>query len=93
MGAGLNAVEFFPAKQSGGLDMLSALPVPFPGVQFMRSGGVSPTKAARNLAHPAVFAVGGSWMVPRATVASGDFETVRRLAKETAERLSSDALA
>jgi 2-dehydro-3-deoxyphosphogluconate aldolase/(4S)-4-hydroxy-2-oxoglutarate aldolase len=93
VGAGLNAVKFFPAEQSGGLDMLGALSAPFPGLRFMPSGGVSPTNAAGYLAHPAVFAVGGSWMVPRATVATGDFETVRRLTKETVERLSSGAVA
>jgi 2-dehydro-3-deoxyphosphogluconate aldolase/(4S)-4-hydroxy-2-oxoglutarate aldolase len=93
VGAGLDAVKFFPAEQSGGLDMLGALSAPFPGLRFMPSGGVSPTSAARYLAHPAVFAVGGSWMVPRAAVAAGDFETVRRLTRETAERLSSGAVA
>ena len=54
----------------------------------MPSGGVRPTNTADYLAHPAVFAVGGSWMVPRERIAAGDFETVRRLAEETTARLN-----
>jgi 2-dehydro-3-deoxyphosphogluconate aldolase/(4S)-4-hydroxy-2-oxoglutarate aldolase len=91
VGAGLDAVKFFPAEQSGGLGMLSALSAPFPGLRFMPSGGVSPTNTADYLAHPAVFAVGGSWMVPRERIAVGDFETVRRLAEETTARLNPSA--
>ncbi len=89
--AGLNAVKFFPAAQSGGLGMLSALSGPFPDMRFMPSGGVRLANAAEYLAHPAVFAVGGSWMVPRERIAVGDFETVRRMAVETARLLDDGA--
>ncbi len=89
--AGLNAVKFFPAAQSGGLGMLSALSAPFPDVRFMPSGGIRLAGVAGYLAHPSVFAVGGSWMVPRERIAVGDFETVRRLAAETARLLDDSA--
>lgn len=85
VGAGLSSVKFFPAVQSGGLGTLSALAGPFPAVRFMPSGGIRLTNAAEYLAHPNVFAVGGSWMVPRERIAAGDFEAVRRLTAETAQ--------
>jgi 2-dehydro-3-deoxyphosphogluconate aldolase/(4S)-4-hydroxy-2-oxoglutarate aldolase len=34
-----------------------------------------------------VVAVGGSWMVPRAAVAAGDFATVERLSRQAVEAL------
>ncbi|MEP6480834.1 MAG: bifunctional 4-hydroxy-2-oxoglutarate aldolase/2-dehydro-3-deoxy-phosphogluconate aldolase [Rhodoglobus sp.] len=80
--AGLEAVKFFPADRLGGLPGIASLAAPFPTVRFMPSGGVSAANAAEYLAHPAVFAVGGSWMVPRAAVAAGDFAAIERLSAE-----------
>lgn len=77
--AGLQAVKFFPADQLGGLPAIAAFSAPFPGLKFMPSGGVSATNALDYLGHPAVFAVGGSWMVPRAAVVAGDFATIEAL--------------
>jgi 2-dehydro-3-deoxyphosphogluconate aldolase/(4S)-4-hydroxy-2-oxoglutarate aldolase len=87
--AGLDKVKFFPAERAGGLGMLSALSGPFPGLRFLPSGGVTLSNVSAYLAHPAVFAVGGSWMVPRARVAAGDFEAVTRLAAQTVAALDS----
>jgi len=87
--AGLDRVKFFPAERAGGLGMLSALSGPFPGLRFLPSGGVTLSNVSAYLAHPAVFAVGGSWMVPRARVAAGDFEAVTRLAAQTVAALDS----
>lgn len=85
--AGLDAVKFFPAEQSGGLEMLTAIAAPFPGLRFMPSGGVNIENAQSYLDHPAVLAVGGSWMVPRDRIAAGDFDAVRSLAAGTVSRL------
>jgi 2-dehydro-3-deoxyphosphogluconate aldolase/(4S)-4-hydroxy-2-oxoglutarate aldolase len=51
-------------------------------VGFMPSGGVTAANAAEYLAHPSVFAISGSWMVPRDAIAAGDFDTVARLSAE-----------
>lgn len=91
VGAGLRQVKFFPAEQSGGLKMLSALAGPFPDLQFMPSGGVNLANVANYLAHPSIFAVGGSWMVPRERVMSGDFDAVRRFTAQTVARLKGSA--
>jgi 2-dehydro-3-deoxyphosphogluconate aldolase/(4S)-4-hydroxy-2-oxoglutarate aldolase len=86
--AGLRHVKFFPAEQAGGLRMLSALAGPFPEVRFMPSGGLRPDNVNTYLDHPAVFAAGGSWMVPRAAMAAGDFQEIARLCAETRAQLA-----
>jgi 2-dehydro-3-deoxyphosphogluconate aldolase/(4S)-4-hydroxy-2-oxoglutarate aldolase len=80
--AGLGAVKFFPADRLGGLGTINSLSGPFPSMRFMPSGGVSQDNVTDYLAHPAVFAVGGSWMVPRATLQAGDFARVQELAAQ-----------
>ncbi|RAM38267.1 bifunctional 4-hydroxy-2-oxoglutarate aldolase/2-dehydro-3-deoxy-phosphogluconate aldolase [Arthrobacter globiformis] len=86
--AGLRHVKFFPAEQAGGLPMLSALAGPFPEVRFMPSGGLRPDNVNTYLDHPAVFAAGGSWMVPRAAQAAGDYQEIARLCTATRAQLA-----
>lgn len=61
---GLTHVKVFPAAPLGGLSLIQALHAPFPEMRFMPSGGVTLGSAPGYLAHPAVFAVGASWLVP-----------------------------
>jgi 2-dehydro-3-deoxyphosphogluconate aldolase / (4S)-4-hydroxy-2-oxoglutarate aldolase len=82
--AGLDVVKFFPAGAAGGLSTLKALSAPFPMVRFVPTGGVSAGNLADYLAHPAVLAVGGSWMVPADLIAAGKFADITRLAAEAA---------
>lgn len=84
---GLSQVKLFPAKQLGGIGALDALCAPFPSMQFMPSGGVSLDDAPKYLAHRAVFAVGGSWMLPQSALAKGDFATVQQLCRLTTSTL------
>lgn len=88
--AGLDAVKLFPAHLLGGPAAVEAMSGPFPSMRFVPTGGVDAQTVPAYLALPAVLAVGGSWMVPRALVSSGDFEQIRsrvaeatRLAKES----------
>jgi len=80
--AGIDTVKFFPADRLGGLATIAALAAPFPRIRFVPSGGVSPANAGEYLAHPAIFAVSGSWMATRDAIAAGDFATIERLARE-----------
>jgi len=80
LGLGLSIVKFFPADRLGGLGTISALAAPFRGMRFMPSGGVGVDNVVEYLAHPAIIAAGGSWMVPRALIADGDFAAITRLA-------------
>ena len=77
--ARIDVVKFFPADALGGLPTIHSLAGPFPGVGFVPSGGVSNENCAAYLAHPNVPAVSGSWMAPRALIASGDFQEIQRL--------------
>lgn len=80
--AGLEAVKFFPADRLGGLYTIQALAGPFPHMRFLPSGGVSVDNAREYLSHPAIFAVGGSWMVSRKAIAAGDLDEIRRRSAE-----------
>jgi len=79
---GLTTVKFFPAGTSGGAPAIAALAAPFGGVSFVPTGGVGPKNVRDYLDIPAVAAVGGSWMVPRDRVTSGDFDGIRTLTAE-----------
>lgn len=83
--AGLSTVKFFPAAVLGGLPAVQALSAPFPGVSFVPTGGITEVDANRYLRHPAVRAVGGSWMLPDRLLSAGDFAGIADLARRAAE--------
>lgn len=78
-------VKVFPAGNLGGPAYLDALNGPLPDLRFLPSGGVSRDTLADYLARPHVFAASGSWMVPRAAIARGDFATIAAAARECAD--------
>lgn len=63
--AGFEYLKFFPAEPSGGTGFLKAIAPVLPDLKFCPTGGVDQSNAASYLALPNVFAVGGSWVVPR----------------------------
>ncbi|MEH2509673.1 2-dehydro-3-deoxyphosphogluconate aldolase/(4S)-4-hydroxy-2-oxoglutarate aldolase [Nitrobacteraceae bacterium AZCC 1564] len=73
---GFNVLKFFPAEQSGGIDMLRALAGPFPHARFCPTGGIGGANAAAWLAEPNVVAVGGSWLCPAADVKYANWEVI-----------------
>ena len=87
---GLTSVKFFPAGTSGGAPAIAALAAPFAGVRFIPTGGIGPADLAEYLCIDAVVAVGGSWMVPRDRIRSGDFDAVRRLTAEAVALVQAD---
>jgi 2-dehydro-3-deoxyphosphogluconate aldolase/(4S)-4-hydroxy-2-oxoglutarate aldolase len=88
--AGLTAVKVFPVDQLGGVGFLDALSAPFPEVRFFPSGGIRPDNARSFLDHPAVFAIGASWMVSRTDVRSGRFDRITRASRAAATALELD---
>lgn len=85
---GVDHVKFFPAIPAGGLELIRAFQGPFPQVRFMPTGGITLETLAGFLGHSSVFAVGGSWMVPRSLLDAGDFATVERLTRDTVDFLA-----
>jgi 2-dehydro-3-deoxyphosphogluconate aldolase/(4S)-4-hydroxy-2-oxoglutarate aldolase len=79
---GFEVVKLFPAEVVGGLDMLKSMAAPLPHIQFMPTGGVRLEKVAQYVAQPNVAAVGGTWIVPPALLAAGDFAAIEALARE-----------
>ncbi len=73
---GLDTVKFFPAEANGGLPTIKALAAAFPQVRFMPTGGITLDSAPSYLAHPAVAAVGGSWMVAPDLLAESRWDEV-----------------
>lgn len=78
---GLTTVKLFPASVIGGPAAIKALSSAFPGMQFIPTGGVSPSNLADYLGLEVVPAVGGSWMVPSTLVASGDVDALIQLVR------------
>ncbi|MUI54709.1 bifunctional 4-hydroxy-2-oxoglutarate aldolase/2-dehydro-3-deoxy-phosphogluconate aldolase [Aliivibrio fischeri] len=81
MSLGLKTVKFFPAESSGGLPMLKALSAVYP-VEFMPTGGISPSNVSDYLALTSVIACGGTWMVPNSMINNGDWEGLAKLVKD-----------
>ena len=80
---GLSELKFFPAVQSGGIQMLKAWQGPFGDVRFCPTGGISPANAAEFLALSNVVCVGGSWLVPASAVEAGNWSQITELAQAT----------
>jgi len=81
LAAGVRVAKLFPAAQLGGPPAVHALAGPFPQMRFVPTGGISAETAQAYLSHPAVLAVGGSWMVPADAVARGNFARVAELTR------------
>jgi 2-dehydro-3-deoxyphosphogluconate aldolase/(4S)-4-hydroxy-2-oxoglutarate aldolase len=73
---GIDTVKFFPAEANGGLPTIKALAAAFPQVRFVPTGGITADSAPSYLSHPAVAAVGGSWMVAPGLLASAKWDEV-----------------
>ncbi|MFJ8363769.1 bifunctional 4-hydroxy-2-oxoglutarate aldolase/2-dehydro-3-deoxy-phosphogluconate aldolase [Streptomyces sp. NPDC093984] len=84
--AGLDTVKLFPAEPLGGIGILKALAAPFPRARFLPTGGIGPAQLPVYLSHPAVLAVGGSWMATTGHLRRGDYEGIRRLTAEAVRR-------
>lgn len=85
MSFGLTYLKFFPAEAAGGVKMIKAMAAPYTKVKFMPTGGISVKNLAEYLNCKAVFACGGSWMVPSDKIADGKFDEIEVLTREAVE--------
>jgi len=79
---GLSVLKFFPAEQSGGIEMLKAFAGPYGNVKYIPTGGIGVKNLADYLSFDKVLAVGGSWMVKPELISAGKYDEVTRLCKE-----------
>jgi len=84
MELGFRALKLFPAEAVGGARLLASLAGPLPDLRFCPTGGIDLLKAPAYLALPNVVCVGGSWMLPKAALAAGDYAMVEKLSREAA---------
>ena len=74
MSFGLNQLKFFPAEQSGGPEKLKAFYAVFPSINFMCTGGIDLNNYKQYVELPNVFAVGGSFVLPKEFLNTDDIE-------------------
>jgi len=79
---GIKEVKFFPAQQYGGVNTIKALSSVFSQVKFCPTGGVGPNNVADYFALKSIFAVGGSWMVPKDLIAKKDWRGISQLSQQ-----------
>ncbi len=79
---GLRLLKFFPAEAAGGIKTLKAVGGPYGDVKFIPTGGISPSNLRDYLSLPSVLACGGSWLVKKQLISTGEFETITRLTQE-----------
>jgi 2-dehydro-3-deoxyphosphogluconate aldolase/(4S)-4-hydroxy-2-oxoglutarate aldolase len=77
---GFQLLKFFPADAAGGVTWLKAVGAPLAGLSFCPTGGITADTAPSYLALANVACVGGSWVAPRDAIATGDWQSVERLA-------------
>ena len=87
---GCQTLKFFPAEAMGGLATLSAIHAPYRhrGVRFVPTGGVNVSNLSAYAAHPAVAAVGGTWLARNDDIRDGRWDAVRQRAVEAIAILS-----
>ena len=81
---GYTVQKFFPAEQAGGAAYLKSIGAPIPQVSFCPTGGIGLHNAPDYLRLKTVLCVGGSWVVPKDKLASGDWAGIAALAREAA---------
>ncbi|MBZ0329405.1 bifunctional 4-hydroxy-2-oxoglutarate aldolase/2-dehydro-3-deoxy-phosphogluconate aldolase [Halomonas sp. ANAO-440] len=83
---GYRRFKFFPAEASGGVKALKSFAGPIPEARFCPTGGIGVNNAEDYLALKNVMCVGGSWLTPKSLIDAEDWDAIRSLAREAAER-------
>ncbi|MFX0076164.1 MAG: bifunctional 4-hydroxy-2-oxoglutarate aldolase/2-dehydro-3-deoxy-phosphogluconate aldolase [Candidatus Hermodarchaeota archaeon] len=89
---GLNFFKFFPADLSGGPKMLKVISGPYPNVRFMPTGGINNDTLVDYLKLNNVIACGGSWIVKKDLISSGNFEEIESRTKRALSLIESEIL-
>ena len=83
---GYRRFKFFPAESSGGAKAIKAIGGPLSEARFCPTGGITLNNAEEYLTLPNVMCIGGSWLTPKAMVDAKDWDGIKKLAQEAAER-------
>ncbi|MDN6180540.1 MAG: bifunctional 4-hydroxy-2-oxoglutarate aldolase/2-dehydro-3-deoxy-phosphogluconate aldolase [Halomonas subglaciescola] len=83
---GYRRFKFFPAEASGGVATLKAFSAPLAEARFCPTGGINVDNAGDYLALDNVMCVGGTWLTPKALIDAEDWDGIRELARQAADR-------
>lgn len=87
---GLKVVKFFPANLSGGTNMLKSLAGPYPEMKFVPTGGINNESLIEYLKLSNVSACGGSWIVKKDLISTGQFGEIKKLTKMAVSLINSE---
>lgn len=73
---GLKYFKFFPAKLSGGIDMLQALQGPFKDLSFFPTGGINKNNFISYLHLNNVFSIGGTWITTKEDIIQKNWQQI-----------------
>ena len=81
----LNVLKFFPAEAAGGIKTLKAISGPYGNIKFVPTGGITLDNLEEYLSLPNVVACGGSWLVKKDQISSGEFDVIESLVREAVQ--------
>ena len=81
MDGGFKVAKFFPAADSGGVNMLKSISTVLQDIAFCPTGGISLNTYKDYLALSNVVCVGGSWVAPKDLIAAKDWNAITKLAE------------
>lgn len=85
---GIKIFKFFPAGIYGGIKAMKNLSGPFPGIQFVPTGGVNGENLQEYLEEKSILAVGGSWLCSKSDISAGNFEKIKELALQASQTVA-----
>ena len=85
---GFDHIKSFPASLIGGVPMLTQFSGVFPNIRICPTGGVSLSNMAEYAALPSVFAIGGSWLTPKAAIDNKDWAQITTIARQSVDALN-----
>jgi 2-dehydro-3-deoxyphosphogluconate aldolase/(4S)-4-hydroxy-2-oxoglutarate aldolase len=87
---GCRFVKFFPAEAAGGVGYLRSMSAPYRhlGIRYFPLGGLNADNMLDYLNEPDVLTVGGSWIVKKDLVKSGDWDGIRVRAADVVNRVN-----
>ncbi|MAR56987.1 MAG: keto-deoxy-phosphogluconate aldolase [Rickettsiales bacterium] len=85
---GFNRVKLFPASLAGGAAAIKQYGAVFGDVKFCPTGGISLDNMADYAAQSNVFAIGGSWLTPKAMIAEKNFAGITTIARDSLAALA-----
>ncbi len=85
---GFSHVKLFPASLVGGVGMIKQFTSVFPDVRICPTGGISRENMHDYAALNSVFAIGGSWLAPKAAMQNKDWAGITQIAKESVAALA-----